>query len=110
VVFGIDYRHQAISTGEVPDVFRNAIEKALVGAFEHENVKSVKVEFASAGASSLDYEILADFGGAVASRVNVIRRMIQRVCVDVCNERGWGIPFTQITLHQAGSGSHDDED
>ncbi|MEM1082889.1 MAG: hypothetical protein AAGI48_02110 [Verrucomicrobiota bacterium] len=100
VGFGIDYRHQSISTTEVPGIFQVALERELVGKFEHENVRSVKVELGSAGASSLDYEILADFDGAVASRVNVIRRLIQRVCVEVCNEQGWGIPFTQITVHQ----------
>ena len=38
---------------------------------------------------------------AVAARWNMLRRIIPRVCVDVCNEQGWVIPFTQITLHQA---------
>lgn len=99
--FGIDYEHQAISTTEVPGVFLAALEKELVSAFEYENVRSVKVEFSAAGASSLDYEIIADFSGDIASRVNTLRRMIQKVCVDVCNEKGWGIPFTQITVHQA---------
>jgi len=99
--FGIDYDLQAISTTEVPEKFRNRIEEELCKKIDQENVRSVKVEFSSAGASSLDYEINADFSGEVASRVNVLRRMIQRVCVDVCNEQGWGIPFTQITVHQA---------
>ncbi|MGB6219411.1 hypothetical protein [Haloferula sp.] len=100
--FGIDYDHQSIATTTVPDIFLRALEKELVSRFGHENVRSVKVEFSSAGASSLDYRILADFAGDVASRVNVIERSIQRVCVNVCNEQEWGIPFTQITVHQAG--------
>ena len=101
VVFGIDYRHQEICTTEVPDVFQRALELRVIELVERENLRSLKVEFASAGASSLDYEILADFTGEVASRVNVLRRLIQRTCVDVCNEQGWVIPFTQITVHQA---------
>ena len=44
---------------------------------------------------------MADFSGDMASRVNVLRRQIQKTCVEVCNEKGWGIPFTQITVHQA---------
>ena len=99
--FGVDYDLQAISTTEVPEGFRVRIEEELCKKFDHEAVRSVKVEFANAGASSLDYEINADFSGEVASRVNVLRRLIQKTCVDVCNEQGWGIPFTQITVHQA---------
>lgn len=99
--FGIDYDLQAISTTVVPDEFRSRIEEALFKFTDHSNVRSVKVEFSSAGASSLDYAILADFSGELASRVNVLRRLIQKTCIDVCNDQGWGIPFTQITVHQA---------
>lgn len=101
VTFGIDYDHQPISIGEVPTVFRVALERVLNERFGHEQVRSVKVEFASAGASSLDYAVLADFDGEVASRRNVIERLIQATCVEVCNERDWVIPFTQVTVHQA---------
>jgi hypothetical protein len=31
----------------------------------------------------------------------LIRHAIQRILVDACNDNGWEIPFTQITLHQA---------
>lgn len=100
-IFGIDYNHQAISTTEVPEKFQIRIEQELLKNYDADSVRSVKVEFANAGASSLDYEIIADFSGAVASRLNVLRRLIVKVCVDVCNEEGWTIPFTQITVHQA---------
>lgn len=99
--FGIDYAHQAICTTEVPEILTESIHRALVAAVERENVKSVKVEFSNAGASSLDYAVLADFTGEVARSRNVLHRAIQRACVDTCNEQGWIIPFTQITLHQA---------
>lgn len=101
VNFGIDYMHQAISVEEVPGVFCDRLELTLNERFGREQVRSVKVEFASAGASSLDYAVLADFDGEVASRRNVIERLIQATCVEVCNEHGWTIPFTQVTVHQA---------
>lgn len=101
VTFGIDYQHQEISTAEVPDIFLRALEQNLTEMVGRENLRSVKVEFSSAAASSLDYAILADFAGEVASRLNVLRRSINKTCVDVCNEEGWVIPFTQITVHQA---------
>ena len=102
VVFGIDYMHQKESTTTVPGIFHSALTTALIEEYGRDAVRSLKVEFASASASSLDYEILADFDGSVASRLNGIRRKIQGVCVDVCNENGWVIPFTQITVHQSG--------
>ncbi|QQL45667.1 hypothetical protein [Sulfuriroseicoccus oceanibius] len=99
--FGIDYIHQDISTHEVPGIFAKAIEEGLAEIVPAEAIIHISVEFSSAGASSLDYEVLADFSGDVASRYHILRRAIQRLCVDVCNEHQWNVPFTQITVHQA---------
>ncbi len=101
VTFGIDYQHQSICTTGVPEIFQKAVEHRLIEAVERENLRSLKVEFAHAGASSLDYAILADFTGEVASRLNVLERLIHKTCVEVCNEHDWVVPFTQITVHQA---------
>lgn len=101
VTFGIDYAHQAISTTEVPMIFKAKITSGIVEILaEREHLNSVNVEFAEAGASSLDYAIMADFKGAAADRYEKLRRGVQRICVEVCNEKGWVIPFTQITVHQ----------
>ena len=54
-----------------------------------------------AGSSSLDFQIIVDVSGKLDSRYQILARFIPRVCVDVCNEHGWVIPFTQITVHQA---------
>ncbi len=43
-----------------------------------------------------------DLSGEVAARYNALTRLIVRACVDTCNAEGWVIPFTQITIHQAG--------
>lgn len=101
VTFGIDYAHQAESTSSVPKIFSEALNAALLRDYGREAVRSVQVEFSEAGSSSLDYTILADFDGSLAHRHKALRRKIQTVCVNVCNEQGWGIPFTQITVHQA---------
>lgn len=102
--FGIDYRHQAECTEEIPRRLREHIFRGLVEMIGHEPIRSLKVEFKAAGASSLDYEILGDFDGAVADKLEVLRRALQRFAVEACNEHGWTIPFTQVTLHQAGEG------
>lgn len=99
--FGIDYAYQEIATGPVIAILGDALNKALFSEFGREVLCSVKVEFSAAAASSLDYAILADFTGEAAHRLRYIERMIQKICVDVCNDQKWTIPFTQITVHQA---------
>lgn len=99
--FGIDYAYQEIATGPVIAILGDAVNKALFSEFGREVLCSVKVEFSAAAASSLDYAILADFTGEAAHRLRFIERMIQKICVDVCNDHKWTIPFPQITVHPA---------
>jgi len=103
VTFGIDYRHQAICTTEVPKKLHARVRAALVERHGAEALRALKVDFLSAGSSSLDYAILADVDGSLARAYEELPRTIQRVCVDTCNDEGWVIPFTQLTLHQADS-------
>ena len=100
-VFGIDYEHQKIATTEVPDFLRAAVERELLEFVKKKQIQRIKVEFREAGASSLDYAIIADMKGEVADKYEVIKRSLQKAAVDAANENGWVIPFTQITLHQA---------
>lgn len=102
--FGIDYEHQKIATTQVPDILQQEIEQGLLAEFG-EQFLCLKVEFAAAASSSLDYEIIADFSGELGSRYRFINRLLQRLAVDSCNRHGWVIPFTQITLHQAAAAS-----
>lgn len=99
--FGIDYKHQAIATTEVPERMAAKLEQALPDVVGRDALKNVRVLFHCAGASSLDYEIHVDVDGKAAARVPVIRNAIQSILVDACNENRWEIPFTQITVHQA---------
>ena len=100
-VFGIDYGHQSIATDEVVEILTEALFEKLTNDYGKDGVRSVKVEFQSAGASSLNYAVLADFGGDLASRYRQLERKVQQVCVEVCNEQDWVIPFPQLTLHQS---------
>ena len=100
VTFGIDYRHQPISTGEVADIFHQAVERAFADSPLAEHTEGVLVEFKEAGASSLDYLVIVTLNGAAAGYYYKAGRMIQSACVDVCNARGWVIPFSQLTIHQ----------
>ena len=100
--FGVDYKHQVISTSEIPEKMKAMLEAGLGEVAGAGNVKRVAVEFTEAGASSLDYAIDVDLAADAAPRYPSIVRAISRVLVDACNENNWVIPFQQITLHQAG--------
>ncbi|HLB30618.1 MAG TPA: hypothetical protein VJN91_03735, partial [Gammaproteobacteria bacterium] len=102
-VFGIDYKHQAISTHIVPKVLHEAIERGLNATDFGKYVENILVEFKEAAASSLNYQIYVTIKGEGAEFYFAISRLVQRLCVDTCNAQGWGIPFNQITLN-AGSG------
>jgi hypothetical protein len=101
VTFGIDYQHQAVITGEIPALIEAALQDALEDEGYTKHLANLAVEFAEAGASSLDLQVLADFSGTAAPQYFLLRRVIQRICVDACNANAWVIPFTQLTLHVA---------
>ncbi len=99
--FGVDYKHQAMATKDIPEAFRIAAEEAIRAAGLGGQLRSVGVEFKAAGASSLDMGLWAGFEGEAAPRFYAIERLMQRACVETCTARGWELPFTQITVHQA---------
>lgn len=99
--FGIDYQHQAIATSEVPGFFTAALEKNLPSEVDPEHIKALRVLFARAAASSLDYAIEIDLAPGAAPAARRLEAVVQRILVDACREHGLVIPFTQITLHQA---------
>jgi len=97
--FGIDYQHQAISLNTVPDLFKTAITEHFEQAGLKDDIKDIMVEFNSASSSSLDYRIYIVLNGTAANAYYRAQRMVQQACVDTCNNKGWVIPFTQITVH-----------
>lgn len=100
VTFGIDYQHQTICLDVVPGIFEAAITEAFQASPVGAGLESVFVDFKEAGASSLDYIIYVGMNGNMADSYWTVGRIIQQACVRVCNERGWVIPFSQLTVHQ----------
>jgi hypothetical protein len=45
--------------------------------------------------------VRVDLGGRRIIKKQAYTRQLAGFCVDVCNENGWVIPFTQLTLHVA---------
>lgn len=99
-VFGISYNHQK----EATSTLLTKLEEFLIMKFENdgyaEHLLNLRVELNSAGASSLDLVIIADFRGSQAPLYNRFRRAIQRWCVEACTQYSWEIPFPQLTVHK----------
>lgn len=103
--FGVDYQYQPICLDIVPGKFKQAIIKRLEEAELKDDIKDILVEFNSAGASSLDYRIYMVFNGKAAKSYYRVQRLVAQACVDTCNQEGWIIPFTQITVHSGDTGN-----
>ena len=101
VVFGIDYALQSDATRAVPQRMQARVEKGLLDVLEPAQIQRIQVELREAGASSIDYEVEVDVDGSAAPQYETIKRALTRILVDACNEEGWTIPFSQLTIHQA---------
>jgi len=103
ITFGIDYQHQALCTTEIPALLHQSITQGLKQIEQGKHVENIVVEFQEAATSSLNYLIYVTMNGAAADSYFVLGRILQRICVETCNEYGWVIPFNQMTVH-AGTG------
>ena len=97
---GISYDLQRESVAGIPDALKAHIERRIAEEDYGDKLHNLRVEFEKANTSSLDIVAIADFDGALADLYGRLRRALQRWCVEACNEFGWEIPFTQLTLHQ----------
>jgi len=100
IPFGISYNLQKDSTGSVLEILKTHIKEQIEKEGYKQNLLNLNVEFAQAGASSLDIVVIADFKGDLASLYQRLSRAIQRWCVDACTLNNWEIPFPQLTIHQ----------
>lgn len=99
--FGIDYRHQALATREIPQQMTRELHEEMLKHVREEELKTLRVDFKEAGASSLDFLILAAFTGNVAGDYFGLSRLLQRFAVESCQRNGWSIPFPHMVVHQA---------
>lgn len=100
-LFGVDYSHQPILLKEVIPTFKERIQTAIEKKHEDlkESMQEVTIEFAQAGASSLDLRFFLKCSGNIAAKKLALMRSIQAEFVRVCNEKDYVIPFNQLTVH-----------
>lgn len=100
-VFGVDYSLQSICLDEVPQKMQQSVQKYLEDAGIGTTDIRARVEFKTAGSSSLDYLVIVNVGSSAAANYYRIQRYIQQACVKVCNEEGWTIPFPQLSISKS---------
>lgn len=101
ITFGLDYGDQANITTTMRETMERGVEARWRESRWADSLISCSVEFANAGASSLDYFVRVDLDGSQAMDLQAQKRALATYCVDICNEEGWVIPFSQLTLHVA---------
>ncbi len=101
MTFGIDYRHQSEATREIAAVFEQRVRDAVAALLAPGELVGCSVRFRAAAASSLDYVVRIDVAGSAAGRHVDVECAASAGLVDACTERGWVIPFQQVTLHRA---------
>lgn len=101
--FGVGYAHQAISLSEIPTTFHAHLERAFAENELDTALQSLLVDLSTAGASSLDYVIWAQFNSDAASQYYRIQRIMQQTCIAVCTEKNWDVPYPQMSVHVAKS-------
>ncbi len=99
IIFGLDYDLQAEITEAIPKKLEATLQGKLEETGYFGELRRLKVEVQTAGASSLDLAILADFEGRAAAYHNILTRLLNRLIIEACNENSWNIPFPQLTVH-----------
>ncbi len=98
--FGIDYRHQR-QLRDIQPILEKEIEAGLRQLSLGQYLQTFILEFAEAGASSLDFIVIAGFQPQAADSYPKLQRLIQAEVVDACNRHQLNIPFNEMTVHLA---------
>jgi len=101
--FGIDYRYQDKVTVAVREQLEGDLQKGLQGLYGEGSSApfTLWVEFAEAGASALQFDLVLHAQGSLAPDFERLPRLLQQLAVESCNRHGWEIPFTQVTIHRS---------
>lgn len=106
IEFGLDYGVQSRICREIPEIFLKGI-KAKLGhrlSGDDPDFTNLKVEFHSAGESSLKLWVKANSPGRIAYLYLNLYREMQATLVDICNDNRFVIPFNQLTVHMPEKG------
>jgi len=102
ITFGIDYKYQKEAITQIEQQMSGFIKEQLLNKLDDPtHLRDFFIEFSEAAASSLNYEINAEFTGEMAYLYKEMPCYLQRFALKACNHYNWEIPFTQIQIHQS---------
>ncbi len=81
--------HRALATEIIPKELHEGILEGLLSIVEHQQIKSLKVEFRAVIPNALEFDVTADFDGEVAEKLPTLNRALQQYALATCNARGW---------------------
>ena len=100
-VFGLDYELQATILSEVEKIFKAEVMQGFIALrpdLRHK-ISDLEVDFCEANSSSLDLRFFMRCDGSLASERFSIERKLKSLCIEVCNQHKYVIPFDQLTMH-----------
>jgi hypothetical protein len=96
--FGVGYALQQ-DLHRVQEQLKQHVETKLRAHPLGNHIQEFSLDFDAAGASSLDFILVARFAGAAAESYFPAQRLLQRLALEACNELGWDIPYQTLTVH-----------
>lgn len=99
--FGIDYSHITEVVSTVAETMQQHLESVLEDKLG-EDLAHLMVQLAEAAESSLNFSVIVDCKGNAASQWPYVNMWVQAALVDLCNQKGWTIPFPQLQVHTDG--------
>jgi hypothetical protein len=89
-IIRIDRSHQP-QASEIAAALKDSIHGALASLVDSSQVRSVKVEYRGTPGLAMEFEVVADFDGAVAEKYPTLQRAAQNRSLEVCNTHGWRV-------------------
>jgi hypothetical protein len=81
--------HRELVTETIPPMLHEGILEGLLTLVEHQQIKSLKVEFRAVIPNALEFDVVADFDGQVAEKLPTLQRALQQYALATCNAQGW---------------------
>jgi hypothetical protein len=98
VRFGLDRQHHDRITREIPAQLAAWLQEVLEREGYTDDIQHLTVQFEEAGSTTFTLSVFVDCVGAAAPRSPVLRRAIQRLCVEACADYGWVLTFSRLTV------------
>ncbi|MGK0180381.1 MAG: small-conductance mechanosensitive channel [Nitrospinales bacterium] len=100
IKFGLDYGVQSRICDEIPKMFEEGLKNYLTYYYEKEPsvIESLRVNFESAGSSSLNLIILVKVNGLYGEDYYPLKWDVNKYLVKICNDNDLVIPFSQVTV------------